>query len=174
MRSYLIVLVSFLLTVTSCKKEKKESNVSLQKNVMNVVAKHTPFSKLDASSLKKIKKWKEYFIIEDFIHQFEKTSATDALNNAIELKTLTKHLKDSLNIETLKTPAFRARLNVFENEVLRLTDMTYIPSITSNQVNSQVAKTLNLFGSMNDKINTVYAKIRFDKDIKLDSLFTIE
>lgn len=174
MRYYLVVLISFLFIITSCKKKQEQKNDPVQKTGMNAVANHTPYTKLDAASIKNIKKWKEYFIIEDFIQQFEETSATEALNNAIELKTLTKQLKDSLNIDALKTSAFKARINVFENEVLRLTDMTFIPSITSHQVNSQVEKTLALFGSMNDKINTVYAKKRFDKAIKLDSLFTIE
>ncbi|MBA6157188.1 hypothetical protein H3Z83_11755 [Tenacibaculum sp. S7007] len=174
MRYTLAFLVSFLLIITSCKKNKEQKNTPVQKTGMNAVANHTPFAKIDEASIKEIKDWKEYFIVEEFMEQFEKTSATEALNNAIELKTLTKQLKDSLNIETLKTSAFKARINVFQNEVLRLTDMTFIPSITSQQVNSQVEKTLALFGSMNDKINTVYAKKRFDKAIKLDSLFTIE
>ncbi len=171
MKYFLLVLFSFLLTTISCKKETTQKDVAVQKTGMDALVKHSKRTQLDEASTKEIKKWKEYFITNDFIQQLENITPTEALNNALELKTLTKQLKDSLNIKTLQTPAFRARVNVFENEVLRLADMTYIPSITSKEVSTQVAKVLALFGSMNNKINTVYTKKRFDKAIKLDSLF---
>jgi len=49
--------------------------------------------------------------------------------------------------------------------------MTLIPSISASEVNSQVEKIMVIFGSVNDKINTVYTKKKFDKEINLDSLF---
>ncbi|MGB1042002.1 MAG: hypothetical protein ACPGU6_01280 [Tenacibaculum sp.] len=167
-------LLSFLLLSISCKKEASQKDNIVSKTGMDTSTKHAKSTDLEKDPRKQIKDWKEYFIAEDFIKQFENTTATEALNNAIELKTLTKQLKDSLNIDILRTPAFKARMNVFENEVLRLADMTYIPSIPSKEVNSQVAKILALFGSMNTKINTVYAKRKFDKAIKLDSLFNFK
>nr|BFF38939.1 hypothetical protein BACY1_07440 [Tenacibaculum mesophilum] len=138
---------------------------------MNISVEHTDYSKINEKYVDEIKPWKEYFIVEDFLQELKNTTPTEALNNALELKTLTKQLKDSLNIETLKTPAFKARINVFENETLRLADMTFIPSISANQVNSQVEKIMMLFSSVNDKINTVYTKKKFDSEINLDSLF---
>ncbi|PHN99967.1 hypothetical protein CSC82_31270 [Rhodobacteraceae bacterium 4F10] len=138
---------------------------------MNISVKHTDYSKINEKYIDKIKPWKEYFIVEDFLQELQNTTPTEALNNALELKTLTKQFKDSLNIESLKTPAFKARINVFENETLRLADMTFIPSISANQVNSQVEKIMMLFSSVNDKINTVYTKKKFDSEINLDSLF---
>lgn len=174
MRSFFILLFSSLFIILSCKKENTQNKKTIQKTDVNTSVKHPEYSTLDKESSKKVKKWKEYFIAEEFIIQFKNTSPTEALNNALELKNLTKQLKDSLNIQTLKTPAFKARVNVFENEVLRLVDMTYIPSISSKEVNIQVEKVLALFGSMNDKINTVYAKKRFEKTIKLDSIFNFK
>ena len=174
MRYSLLVLFSFLLITLSCKKESNQKNTSAKKTDMNASVKHLKYTQLDEVSTIEIKEWKEYFIADDFIKQLENTTPSEALNNALELKKLAKHLKDSLNIKTLKTPAFKARVNVFENEVLRLADMTYIPSITSREVNAQVKKIFSLFGSMNSKINTVYAKKRFDKAIKIDSLFNFK
>ncbi len=172
MRSFFILLFSSLFIIFSCKKENSQNKgTTIQKADVNTSVKHPKYSLLDEESTKEIKKWKEYFITEEFVSHFKSISPTEALNNAIELKDLTKQLKDSLNIQILKTPAFKARINVFENEVLRLADMTYIPSISSKDINAQVEKVLALFGSMNDKINTVYAKKRFDKAIKLDSIF---
>jgi hypothetical protein len=159
---------------SACKNKDTQKDTLVQKTGMDAAVKHFKKTQLDEASTKKIKKWKEYFIVNDFILQFKNTTPTEVLNNALELKTLTKQLKDSLNIETLKTPAFKARMNVFENEVLRLADMTYIPSITSSEINKQTTKIFALFGSMNSKINTVYAKKRFDKAIKLDSLFNFK
>lgn len=174
MRYFLFIFFSFLLVSFSCQKKDVKKNDLINKSAMDVVIKHSKYSRLDSESTKEIKLWKEYFITADFLQKLEKTTPTESLNNAIELKKLTKQLKDSLNIKTLKTPAFKARVNVFENEVLRLADMTYIPSITATEINTQVAKVLSLYGSMNSKINTVYAKQRFDKAIKLDSLFNFK
>ncbi len=174
MRYNLFVLFSFILIAFSCKNKDVQKNTPVKKTGMNTAIKHSKNTPLDETPTKEIIKWKEYFILKDFIQQLKNTSPTEALNNALELKTLTKHLKDSLNIKTLKTPAFKARMNVFENEVLRLADMTYIPSITSKEINNQVTKVLDLYGGMNDKINTVYIKKGFDKAIKLDSIFKFE
>ncbi|CAM1334633.1 hypothetical protein [Tenacibaculum aestuariivivum] len=171
MKHYIFVLISFLLLISSCKKEDKKNNTPIQKTGMDIPVTYAKPAQLDNTSSKEIKKWKEYFIVADFITQLENTTPTEALNNALELKTLTKQLKDSLNIKTLQTPAFKARINVFENEVLRLADITYISSITSKEVNNHIKKIHLLFGGINTKINTVYAKKRFDKAIKLDSLF---
>jgi len=174
MRYILFVLFSFLLIASSCKKKDDQKAAPVKKTGMNTAIIHSKNTLLDKTSIKEIKNWKEYFTLNDFIEHLENTTPTEALNNALELKTLTKNLKDSLNIKILKTPAFKARMNVFENEVLRLADMTYIPSITSQEINTQVTKILNLYGGMNDKINTVYIKKRFDKAIKLDSIFNFK
>lgn len=171
MRYTIFILFSFLLISVSCKQKENQKNTPIKKTGMNTVIKHKKYTALDKSSNEKINNWKAYFTTDEFLHQLTNTTPTEALNNALELKKLTKQLKDSLNIKTLKTPAFKARINVFENEVLRLADMTYIPSISSKEINNQVKKILSLFSSINHKINTVYAKERFDKEIELDSLF---
>ncbi len=171
MKPFQILIFSFLVIFLSCKKDGNQNKETVQKTDINTSVKHPEYTVLDKESIQEIRNWKEYFITDEFLAQFKTISPTDALNNALELKDLAKQLKDSLNIETLKTPSFKARVNVFENEVLRLADMTYIPSISSKNVNSQVEKMLSLFSSMNDKINAVYAKKRFDKAVKLDSLF---
>lgn len=171
MRYTIFILLSFLLISFSCKKKENQKNTPVQKTGMNTVVKHKNYTVLDKYSNQEITNWKEYFTTDDFLQQLTSTTPTEALNNALELKKITKQLKDSLNIKTLKNPAFKARVNVFENEVLRLADMTYIPSISSKEVNIQVKKVLSLFGSINHKINTVYTKQRFDKEINLDSIF---
>lgn len=170
MRRFLFVIATFLI-LFSCQKKKSQNTETPLKTEMNVSVEHSDYSKVKEDFLQEIRPWKEYFIVEDFLQELKNTSPTEALNNALELKTLTKHLKDSLNIEPLKTSSFKARINVFENETLRLADMTYIPSISANEVNGQVEKIMVIFGSVNDKINTVYTKKKFDSEINIDSLF---
>ncbi len=171
MKHLLYFSLSFILMIFSCKKEETTKNTLVEKTGMNGSVKHLKYVQLNKNAIKEIKDWEEYFIIADLLKQLEQTTPTEALNNAIELKELTKNLKDSLAIETLKTPAFKARMNVFENEVLRLADMTYIPAISSREINIEVAKILLLFGSINNKINTVYTQKQFNEEINLDSLF---
>ncbi len=171
MSRFLLVIASLLLFVSSCQKKKSQKTELPTKTEMNISVKHADYSKIKEDYVKEIKPWKEYFVVEDFLQELKNTTPTEALNNALELKTLTKQLKDSLNIEILKTPAFKARINVFENETLRLADMTFIPSISADEVNNQVEKIMVIFGSMNDKINTVYTKKKFDSEINIDSLF---
>ncbi|MDO6675408.1 hypothetical protein MK851_09865 [Tenacibaculum sp. 1B UA] len=171
MGRFLFVIASLFFLVTSCEKKEKQKEVLPTKTEMNISVKHTDYSEINEKYIDEIKPWKEYFTVEDFLQELKNTTPIEALNNALELKTLTKQFKDSLNIEILKTPAFKARINVFENETLRLADMTFIPSISAHQVNSQVEKIMMLFSSVNDKINTVYTKKKFDSEINLDSLF---
>ncbi|WCC46824.1 hypothetical protein [Tenacibaculum finnmarkense] len=174
MKYPLYLLVFLVLIASSCKKEAPQQRVSVKKTGMDGSVKHLKYATLHKDAAKNIENWKEYALVENFLQQFKNSTPTAALNNAIELKELTKQLKDSLKIKTLQKPAFKARINVFENEVLRLADMTYIPAITSREINIQVAKIHLLFGSMNTKINTVYTKQQFDKEINLDSLFNFK
>jgi hypothetical protein len=62
--------------------------------------------------------------------------------------------------------SFRTRVNVLENETLRLKDMTFIPAITANEVNTQVDKILAAFSATNSKINTVYSQLEVEQDIE--------
>ncbi|CAL2086735.1 hypothetical protein LNI90_02165 [Tenacibaculum dicentrarchi] len=174
MKYPLYILYILILIASSCKKETPQQNVTVKKTGMDGSVKHLKYTPLHKYAAKNIENWKEYMLVEKFLQQFKNTTPTTALNNAIELKELTKQLKDSLKIKTLQKPAFKARINVFENEVLRLADMTYIPAITSKDINSQVGKIRLLFGSMNTKINTIYTKQQFDKEINLDSLFNFK
>lgn len=157
--------------VFSCKNEENQTNTTVQETGMNATVKQPKYTQLDENSVKEIKEWKEYFVVDNFLQQLKNTTLTEALNNSTEISTLTKDLKDSLTIKTLKTAAFKARMNVFENEILRLKDMKSIPAITPKEVDSQLKKVFLLFGSMNNKINTIYTKERFDKEVNLDSLF---
>ncbi|SED20765.1 hypothetical protein SAMN04489761_4623 [Tenacibaculum sp. MAR_2009_124] len=156
----------------SCKSQKKEAieqNTTVNSK-MDIPKKHTS-KKLDSLSLNNIRLWKEYFDLKDFLKVYEEISSREALNNALELKQLTKLAKDSIDIEELKAPAFKARINVFQNEVLRLADMTYIPAITAKEIDLQVKNVFSTFSSLNSKIEHTFRKKSFDNSVKIDSIF---
>jgi len=161
----------FALLLFSCNNPEKKQETELKKPELSTVKKHDAFTTLENVSKKNINTWKEYNSLNEFINRFHAISANEALNNALELAKLTKHLKDSIRPKSLLTPSFRMRVNVLENETLRLKDMTYISAITAKEVNSQVTKILEAYSATNSKINTVYTELEVEKEISIKELF---
>lgn len=175
MRTQFLLICLMFSVILSCKKEIEQTTLKkVNKTDMNVVVHYKNPVALSSFSADKVKHWKEYYTLIEFINRFEKISPNEALSNALELKKLSKKIKDSIRVKALENAAFKARLNVFENEVLRLADMTYISAITSKEVNNQVEKTLLLLSSINAKINTVFDQIRFDEDVDLNTFFKLD
>ncbi|MFY7670366.1 hypothetical protein ACOSP6_04705 [Tenacibaculum sp. MEBiC06402] len=138
---------------------------------MQVRVKHVGIDSLSSLSKSKIKDWKEYDNLNNYLKQFNNTSPNEALNMAVELNEYITVLRDSLKNEDLKINSLKARYNVLRNEALRLKDMTLIPAIQPNQVNEQVDKILLVFNSYTQKVNTIYSKKKFDEEIDLDAIF---
>lgn len=157
-----------------CDNTKQEAKVDIIKPEMSKVSNHNYKIILDNFSLKKVENWNEYNELTNFLKRFKSTSPNEALSNAIELKNIIKKLKDSIRINDLKTASFKARVNVLENEALRLVDMTYISAITPKEVNTQIDKIFTIYSSVNAKINTVFTKKQFNEDINLDSFFKLD
>lgn len=175
MRNYTLILLFLLLLFGSCVQKKEQNqNDSATKPKMSIVKTYNKPKGLNKIASENLKSWTHYNQVSEFLERFEKISPDETLSNALELKDLVKMAKDSISIEILKTSAFKARLNVLENEALRLADMTYIPAITAKEVNNQVAKILLVFGSLNTKINTTYTQKRFNDEIDLNSFFKLD
>lgn len=169
----LVILSTFLVFATSCKSKQKQQETAVKKPEMNTVINHKPYKKLNPYAEKELTDWKSFKDLSDYLNRFEKTSPSNALNNANELKNLVTDVKKNM-VDDLKTPAFNARINVLENEVLRLVDMSLIPAITPNEVNSQVDKIFLIFSNVNAKINTVYEQKKLNNDINLDDFFKLD
>ena len=170
MKKYILLLI--VLSVFSCKKEKDQNGVTLQKPEMSKVNKHSATLPLQILTINELGTWKEYTVIDEFLRKYTAISANEALNNALELARLTTLLKDSIRSNELINPAFKMRVNVLENEALRLKDMTYISAITAKEVSNQVEKILAAFSATNSKMNTVYSQIALEKEIKFNSTNT--
>ena len=165
--SFILLLLIFI----SCGSDKKTEQKSQEKPETSKVFQHKKTVELTPLSKKEMGDWKEYNSLDEFLDRFKNISSNEALSNALELKILVKNLKDSIRPKELKIPEFKARINVLENESLRLADMTYISAITPTEVNEQVAKLLLIYSSTNAKINSVYRRILFENNINVTSDF---
>lgn len=162
------------LMLSSCKKNIEQQQAIQKKPEMNTVVTHKPYKKLTPYAAKQLDTWKDFKDLSEYLNRFENTSPSNALNNANELKSLMHDLKENFTIDDLKSSAFNARINVLENEILRLVDMSLIPAITPNEVNNQVDKIFLIFSSVNAKINTVYEQKKLNNDINLDDFFKLD
>lgn len=163
MRNFLIL---FFLVFLSCNSNNANQKTKVQKSDMNIVQKHDVPLNLEKQSINKIENWNEYQSVTENLELFSSISPSEALNNAIKLSEVVKFLKDSIRPKELINLSFRTRVNVLENETLRLKDMTFIPAITANEVNTQVDKILAAFSATNSKINTVYSQLEVEQDIE--------
>lgn len=168
------ILLIFIV-LSSCKKQvqvKKETTI--KKSKMSIAKTHKKSVEISDLAQKEIESWKEYKDVNSFLSRFHNISPNEALGMAIELEGLTKTMRDSLKIKELKVNALKARVNVFENEVLRLVDMTLISAIKDHEVNKQIDKVLLVFSGLNEKINTIYSKKKFDEEIDLNNFFELD
>ena len=165
MTSKLYLLFFLFIGLSACQenKEKKliKEHLSKKENVISIDAPLT----LNKETSKSVSKWKEYGDFKQYFDQFLKTTSSEALNNADELNTLAKQLKDSIRIPAFKIPAFKARLNVLQNETMRLKDMTTIPNLTENDVKNQLIKILNALDATNAKLNSMILQQQVEEDI---------
>ena len=162
MRNFSIL---FLLFFWSCQNSSAVQEPKIQKSEMNGVEKHNTALALEKISKDKVVNWKEYQLVSNNLKQFSAISANEALNNALKFSETVKKLKDSIRPKELLNLSFRTRVNVLENEALRLKDMTFIPAITSNELHTQVNKIIAAFSATNSKINTIYSQLEVEQDI---------
>lgn len=157
------IYLFFSIILFSCSSKKDETlNVSQQKNALSITYQQQPVEAVKPKFNKQIEDWKALNTLNVFIKRFENVSPNEALINALELKGLVKELKDSISPKIFNLPSFKARVNVFYNEALRLADLTDIPAISSSEVNMQVTKTLEAFSAVNSKINNLLTKKEFE------------
>ncbi len=113
--------------------------------------------------------WKEYQLVDELLLKYYSITTFEALSNADELSRLVKMMKDSIKIEKLKTTNIIARINVLENETLRLADMATIPSISKEEVKEEVNNIVALYSAFNSKINTIYQSERIQNLLEVDT-----
>jgi tellurite resistance protein len=175
MRIFIPIIFISLLFYTSCKKqvisvvnETITADTLVVGNNKNI---NSIGESLKPNAKKAVKNWEEYQLIDAILVQYYAISNAEALSNAKELSTLSKHLKDSIRDKNLKTPSVKARLNIFHNECMRLEDMIDIPAIKQEEVTFEIKKIIEAFSGINAKLNSIYSVGELEKELELDPDF---
>ena len=156
----------------SCKKTVQEVvDNPKEKSEMSVVKDHNSVTPILEIYKTEISDWQSLENLEVFLKRFKKASANQILSNAVELKSLSKSLKDTIKPKLFDLPPVNARINILFNEALRLADMNTIPAIKAEEVHVQANKIIDAFSSINEKINTIFRKKNFEDAIEIDVSF---
>ncbi len=172
-----VLCFSSIVFFVACKNTNSSKNNEVTKDSLKVVGKkivHGTSKSLIPSAKKEIANWAEFNDVAKFIGQFYNTNQVEALNNAKELSDLVKLMKDSIRIDKLKEVSVKARLNVLENETLRLMDMAEIPSISEREVAEEVTSILELYDALISKINTIYKVEALQHALEVDTETPVE
>lgn len=165
-------LLIILLTGFSCNKNKNAQEVSeksdslkLDENRIEIKIGETLIPEAKAE----MDNWKEYQLVDELLLKYYSITTLEALSNAEELSRLVKMMKDSIKIEKLQKANIIARINVLENETLRLADMATISSISKEEVKEEVSNIVAIYSAMNSKINTIYQSESIQNMLEVDT-----
>ena len=155
----------------SCDKKKAAVGVVQKqeiKSLLSVIKNYNVAEKVNPLFVKEIEDWEELKAVDTFLSRFKKASPNEILSNALELKELVQSLKDGIKPPLFENASFNTRVNILQNETLRLSDMTFIPAIKAEEVTMQTDKIMNAFSAVNSKVNSILLKKGFEDDIDLD------
>lgn len=162
--------VFFLIVLSfSCKKNKTEDDLFYSERTKDTILKNYSLKiteNLLPQAKELVQEWTEYQKVDEFLRNNQKTNAEETLFNAEELARLTQELKDSIRIEIFQSPDYKIRLNVINNEALRLKDMSTIPHLSDNEVLSEYQKVFEAFNALNSKLNNRVTKEKINKELK--------
>lgn len=166
-----VFLVFILVLLSSCEqKDVPKTEQLVVKSNMQTTVKHPKFTTVKSKYKVHLVGWKHYKDLAEFIVKFQEVSPRNALSNSYELRDLVKDLKKNKPKKLFDTNAFKARVNILNNETLRLADISNIHAISAKEVNQQVAKVLMAFSSLNKKINEVYTRKDFEESIDVEDI----
>lgn len=170
-------LLIILLLIFSCNRNKETAQVSEKADSLKLDANRIE-NRIGETLIPEAKaemdNWKEYQLVDELLLKYYSITTLEALTNAEELSRLVKMMKDSIKIEKLKKPNIIARINVLENETLRLADMANIPSISKEEVKEEVSNIVAIYSAMNSKINTIYQAEGIQNSLEFDTETPIE
>ncbi len=164
------VIVLLVFNFISCTKHEVSKQVkdvmqdSIPKNNKKMV--NSIAEVLLPKAKKTVSKWNDYKELDVLMTRYYAVSKNDAYNNAEELVALTSHLKDSIVIKKLETPAMKIRFNVLHNEALRLQDMASLSDISKEALNAQLKRIIAAYGVMNAKINDLISVDDLEQKMK--------
>lgn len=174
---YIYLFLFLILCFTfSCKNREKSTDVEI---IDSLAINATRISRsigetLTPKAKKELENWKEYNDVDGFIIEFYNITISEALTKSEELEGLVKLMKDTIRVPLLDKPNVIARFNVLHNETMRLADMATISSITEDEVVYEVNQILDVYASVNSKINTIYKALDLQEALDVDTETPIE
>jgi hypothetical protein len=160
--SYYIVLIVFCLA--GCKPSTISNVVDDVVEVEQGITVSSIGEQLSSDAKARLADWKGFQSVTKKVETYTTTTSGQALENAKELSILIRKVSDTIKMNVLERPDFRARLNVLYSHSLRLDDMSSIPSISEDEVKQQVTKLLDAFSSVINKINAIYREEKSEKE----------
>jgi len=176
-----LIVFSFILSIfmfSGCSYQNKSNknkvpNKTTQTTTSKII-KTDLTTNLTPYAQKKIKNWEAYHLFKELLNRYKNTSESEALSNSKELANIALKLKDSIPIESLKTPNVKTRFAVLYNETLRLNVLADRIHLQPNEVKNNIQDIFDAFSASNAKINNIYSQKRLeqhinDLNIKVDS-----
>ena len=167
MKNSLFLLV-FIISFSCVKKKEKALQKQEIKPLLSVVKNYNVVEKVNPLFLQDIESWQELKAVDNFLLRFKNVSPNEILSNALELKGLVQALKEDIKPPLFENASFNTRINILQNETLRLADMTFIPAIKAVEVTAQANKIMNAYSAINSKVNSILLKERFVDEIDID------
>lgn len=176
MKYLYLFLFLILFSVFSCKnnattanQETKDSLVVNANRITNTIS-----ETLTPTAKKELENWQEYNDVDEFIIDYYNISITEALTKSEALEGMVKLMKDTIRVDVLDKPNVIARFNVLHNETLRLADMATMTSISDQEVVNEVNQIIEVYASLNSKINTIYKAQDLEDALEVDTETPIE
>lgn len=170
-------ILSIFLLLQSCGDTKQTDNSasaidSLQ--VKEAIIQSRLKVTLSKISREAVKDWEEFTEVDDFMLNYYGITPSDALSLSAELNDLVTLMRDSVRVEKLNIANVSSRLNVLQNETLRLKDMSTISSISEAEVTQEVHSILEVYDSFLSRINTIYRAEELQKALEFDTETPVE
>lgn len=162
-----LFFILFISIFFSCKKHNinQETATIIDTTRTHIFKVNNRIIELNSKANNMVKDWVEYQKIDEFIQQYYHISIDDAMLNAKELSKLSQQLKDSIRVEKLDIPSVKIRLNVLNNEILRLADMATITNISSSDIKKESENILDAYFALNSKINNIISQENLNSDV---------
>lgn len=176
MKYLYLFLFLILFSVFSCKNNAESSNQETKDSLIvnaNRIT-NTISETLSPKAKKELANWQEYNDVDEFIIDYYNITISEALTKAEALEGMVKLMKDTIRVQDIDKPNVIARFNVLHNETLRLADMATMSSILDEEVVNEVSQIIEVYASLNSKINTIYRAQDLEEALEVDTEKPIE
>ncbi len=165
-----LILLSSILLIFACNGSKKNETIKESAaqvtDGQNTTVVNSIGELLNEESQVLVEDWREYQILNEELENYYSITAEEALFKAKDISIYAQELRDSIRLDFLDRPDVKIRLNVFYNTALRLSDMSTIRTISSDEVKAEVTNLLEAFSAINGKINNIVIQQNLERELR--------